>query len=96
MEKRWQFLSLVRFKCTEIIEMTAEQPNEEEVENESFFWGRQAIYDSYDYKFMRGDCPRSQPNYCDIYLPTWKEKLSLLKKEDKEKEKFWLAEEKVV
>jgi len=55
-----------KFYVTEIQEMKmGEVPDEDNPEGQISFWGSRKLYSLYNYKSMRGDVPRSQPNYAD-------------------------------
>lgn len=56
------------FRVTEIQEMTNEMPDEENPERSVIFLATKKLYGLYDYKSMRGDMPRSQPNYAKIFV----------------------------
>lgn len=54
---------LKKFYVLEIQDMIGESPDEENPEGQISFWGRKKWFKRYNYKSMRGDTPRSQPNY---------------------------------
>jgi len=59
-----------KFYVTEIQDMKQENPDEENPEKQESFWGSKRWYNRYNYKSMRGDVPRSQPNYAEAYVMT--------------------------
>lgn len=73
------FFNWTLFRKTEFQDMTSEQVDETMPEKVSHMWGRKSYYNLYDYKAMRGDTPRSQPNYTSVYKLNWIERLKLPK-----------------
>jgi len=58
-----------KFYVIETQEMTAgEIPDWDNAESQKTFWGSKKWYKRYNYKSMRGDVPRSQPNYANAWI----------------------------
>jgi len=72
--------------------MTGEVPDEEKPESQFSFWGNKNWYARYNYKSMRGDIPRSQPNYAEIYKLSFLEVFKALKGRQRKK-KIYAHEE---
>lgn len=67
------FLPFTIFRISEIQDMIGETPDIDHPENTKIIIGSNAIYKKYNYKSMRGDMPRSQPNYANVWAYNWNE-----------------------
>lgn len=55
------------FRRTEYQDMVGETVDEMEAVSTKYYWGRRAIMNAYDSKYLRGDTPSSQNVYVDAY-----------------------------
>lgn len=65
------FLPFTLFRVSEIQDMIGETPDVDSPERTFLVWGSTLLYSRYNYKSMRGDMPRSQPNYAMVWNMSW-------------------------
>jgi zona occludens toxin (predicted ATPase) len=61
-ERIWKFGGIVRFKRTEFQDILNESVDEDEekIIDVKYYWGKSAVFEAYDSKYLRGDTAKSQ------------------------------------